>query len=259
MNPSFAYFYDDFVSEKRHEKILNEVEAEIANKNIGGRIARLAMFRNPREMMEDLIEGGAKNIVVVGNDSTLKKVIGSSQGFNPVFGYIPLGKSTEIAELLGIKQGKPSVDILAGRYIERLDIGRVRDGLFIKEVVIKSPNARVSIEGRFNIQPSKDGMMIIRNLSLPDIRALNQNPSTKKLEIEVVPNLERSRREKRIDDFPKTKLTFDHATIMSEKEMDILVDGHMMRGNEFDVELIPNRLRCITGRRLLFREGDRVD
>ncbi len=253
MNPAFAYFYDDFLSNRKFEKELNEIEAEIANKNIGGRIARLAMFRNPREMIEDLMLGGAKNIVVVGDDNTLKKVIWSSQDLDPVFGYIPIGKSTEIARLLGIQPGETAVDILACRFIERLDVGRVGDGLFIKEIIIKHPETRVVIEGRFDIRPTEEGMMIIRNLSLPDVRSHTVVPETEKLEIEVVPRLEQSRHERLEDNVPKTKIRFSHARIVADKDIEINVDGHVMSGREFDVDLIPKRLKCITGRRFILR------
>lgn len=255
MNPAFAYFYDDFVSDKKYEKELNEIEAEIANKNIGGRIARLSMFRNPREMIEDLLLGGAENIIVVGDDDTLKKVVWSSQDLNAVFGYVPIGRSTEIAGLLGIQPGKTAVDILAGRYIEKLDVGRVGDGLFIKEIFIRHPDARVIIENRFDIRPMDQGMMIIRNVSLPDVRA-PESPALSALEIEVLPRLEETRREKRENASVRTRLRFTRARIVAEKEMEIKVDGQGMFGSAFDVELIPKRLQCITGRRFIGRVSE---
>lgn len=252
MNPAFAYFYDEFLNEKKYEKLLNEVEAEIANKNIGGRIARLAMFRNPQEMMEDLMLGGAKNIVVVGDDTTLKKVIASSQNFDPVFGYLPMGKSNDMADLLGIQRGKVAVDILAGRYIEKLDIGKINDGFFLKEILIKDPRSRVAIEGQFEIRPSENGMMVIRNVSLPDIRHGEQE-TIGKLELEVIPEVEGTRREKREAQQPKTKLAFHQARILGDAEITISVDGQTLRGQAFDVTLIPKKLKCITGRRFISR------
>lgn len=250
MNPAFAYFYDAFVSDKKYEKELNDIEAEIANKNIGGRIARLAMFRNPREMMEDLIRGGAKNIVVVGNDDTLKKVIWSSSDLEPVFGYLPVGKPTELAELLGIASGKTAVDILAGRYIETLDVGKINDAYFLREIVITDPKASVAIEGQFSVKPTDDGTMRIRNTSLPDIRKEVEARTTGGLEIEVIPRIDQTSRDAAA---AKTKLRFERARISGEGSVRIEVDGHAITETHFDISVIPKRLKFITGRRFLMR------
>lgn len=254
MNPAFAYFYDDFLSDKKYERELNDIEAEIANKNIGGRIARLGMFRNPREMMEDLVRGGARNIVVVGNDQTLKKVVWSSTDLNPVFGYIPIGKETEMARFLGIQPGKTSVDILAGRYIEELDVGKIEDGYFLMDVIIEDPEASVAIEGRFSVKPSEEGIMIIRNISLPDIGAKRRERKGGTLEIEIVPRVESGKVVKHTTEEAKTALHFTQARIVANKEIEIGVDGQMLTGHGFHVEILPKHLKFITGRRFMLRE-----
>lgn len=246
MNPAFAYFYDDFLLDKKFERELNVLEVEIANKNIGGRIARLGMFRNPKEMMEDLVRGGAKNIVVVGNDETLKKVIWSSTALDAVFGYLPLGKGTELAGMLGIRNDASAVSVLAGRYIEELDVGLVHQSFFLNEIVIRDPEVSVAIEGQFSVKPADDGTMIIRNLSLPESASGGEVSQTGKLEIVILPNAEGGVRE-------KTCLTFERAKIFANKEFVISVDGNDIVGHSIDVEVLPRHLKFITGRRFMNR------
>jgi len=71
MLSSFAYVFDERLADRKYEREASQLEAELSRHSIGGRIARLTLFRKPKETIEDLVRDGAKHIVFVGDDSTL--------------------------------------------------------------------------------------------------------------------------------------------------------------------------------------------
>lgn len=254
MNPSFAYLYDEFLNEKRYDRELNEIEAGLASRNIGGRVARLAMFRNAKELVEDVIHHGAKNVVIVGNDVSLGRFMWHAPGLDAAVGYLPVGKPSRIADVLGIPSGSKSVEVLAARFLEKFDIGRVNDDFFLTEIVVKDPDAELIIGGKFSIKPTDGGSIIVRNLGAQkQTGEPESDPKDGKLEAIIRPRaaLERSKRRKSEIPLPEeqTILTFTEGDILAPHEIEIEVDGNMRRGERFHIGVDAKKLDLITGRR----------
>lgn len=256
MNPAFAYLYDEFVHEPEHRKELDEVEAAMANRSIGGRMIRMGMFRQAKEMVAEVVRSGAQNLVIVGNDATLSKMIFHAPDLGATVGYVPIGEGSRISTMLGISRGQAAVDVLAARLIENLDIGRVAGRFFLTEVSVSNPLASLSIEGRFSVSAPPGGTMIVRNLGLPESSGqASADPKDGQLELVVEqPELPKRGfwRQAESENRSKTHLFFREGLLAGDKVIQVSVDGQLLEGVDFPISIEPGRLRFITGRRRLF-------
>ena len=98
----YCYIYDEFTQDKRFEKELLNIENRLTDLGIAGKIVRMALFRNVQEMVRDEIRRGTMNVIAVGNDETVHKVIDVVSGTDVVLGIIPLGAPNELARMLGV-------------------------------------------------------------------------------------------------------------------------------------------------------------
>src|SRR3989338_3664475 len=136
MNHAFGYVYDDFLSDRRWERDLALLEAELARRGIEGRIARLAMFRNAKEIITELVQNGVKNVVLVGNDHTLQKMMWFLPDMHVTVGCLPLTDPAYIASLLGIPKGLQAVDVLAARLVAVFGVGNLDHRSFLPALVL---------------------------------------------------------------------------------------------------------------------------
>ncbi|GMU25223.1 MAG: hypothetical protein AMXMBFR16_01280 [Candidatus Uhrbacteria bacterium] len=265
MNRLYAYLYDDFLSDRSFEKTLANIETRVSVLGIQGRIARLAIFRSPRELVQGLVREGAETIVVVGNDRTLQKTMWFLPDLPVTVGYIPVSEPCRIADILGIPFGEAACDVLAARRIECLDVGRLNDRYFLTECRIESTRACVDIEGRFRISPQRLGNIIIRNLGTPSSYGTSSaNAADGWLEIIIQP-LAIEAKKHRFPFFsdpepprPETALLLQEGMIFSDDPVDIVIDGQKLNGFSFSFGITPKRLKFITSRnrRLLPRDAD---
>ena len=92
----YSYIYDSFVSQKKYQKLLARVEIRLTDLGISGKIKRLSPLKNLKETIKDEIRGGAKTIVVVGDDSTLGEVINLVAGKNITLALFQLVKTIKL-------------------------------------------------------------------------------------------------------------------------------------------------------------------
>lgn len=246
MNPAFAYVYDEVLSDRRYEREMGVLETELARRGIEGRIARLAMFRNPREMADDLMKVGVKNVVLVGRDEMLKKLMAFVPDFEVTLGYLPVGDASVIAKLLGIPTGIGAVDVLAARLIETLDVGKLNDRYFLTEVVAPSTKASIDIEGKYRVSPTEHGAIAVRNLGSATDGGAAADPQDGRLEV-VIQARVGSRWWKK-GELEETRIWSRYGVIRSTQPIDIFVDGEKLKGTEFNLSIVPKKLRVITGR-----------
>ena len=262
MNRLYAFLYDDFLSSPSFQRIIANVETRCSVLGIQGRVSRLAIFRNAKELVENLVKDGAQTIVVVGNDKTLEKVMWFLPDLPVTIGYIPVSEPCGIGNLLGIPPGEAACDVLAARRMETLDIGRIDSRYFLTEVLIKDTKARVDVDGRFKISASHAGTISVRNLgSVRSMTALksgqqanataNAKDGWLELAIQPIQPGERKRRFAFLEKYAareQTTLHLREGIIESREPVDVFVDGHQLNGFSFKVGVLPNKLRIITGR-----------
>lgn len=254
MNRLYAYLYDDFLSDKTYERALANIETRASVLGIQGRVARLAIFRSAKELVEGLVREGAETIVVVGNDRTLEKTMWFLPDLPVTLGYLPVTGPSSIATMLGIPVGDTACDVLAARRVETLDVGRLDDRYFLTEVTLDATKAMVDIEGQYRVSPDRGGSIAIRNLgNMNKDGVASADARDGMLEVVVQPLDPDAKRGNFL--FPKpaarreeTKVHLKNGAILSDEPVDVVVDGHRMNGFTFRLGITPKKLKFITGR-----------
>lgn len=254
MNPAYAYIYDDFLADKRYQDILDGLETRLASLGLSGRIGRLTLFRNARELVEDFVRNGVKNVVVVGNDHTLDKVMWFLPDLPVTLGYVPLAEPWGIAQLLNIPSGIAACDILGARLIETLDMGKLNDRYFLSEVIFENTTASLFVDQTYRLTLTSGGMMEIRNLGrITGADGSLANAQDGLLEAVITP--QNGRQKSHLWSKPKgnglneTRITLKAGEILSTQPMEGQADRYAISGFRFAVSVEPQKLKVIMGRK----------
>lgn len=240
----YLYVYDEFVQGQRYERELALIETRLTDLGIAGKIARLALFRDAGELIRDEVRRGAMTVVAVGNDQTLRKVIDAVADPAIVIAIIPLGQGNRIAEILGVPNGVAACDVLSARLVEDLDTGSVNGMRFLHAVTAEGVRPSCRCEGNFTLSPVRNSTLEIRNLAHSDDLGA-ANPTDGKLEF-VMRTPRRSWLLKRGDAI--TFIPFVHLQLSSQESMTLTIDGEEIKGQEFDIRVLPKQMRIVTGK-----------
>lgn len=130
----YFYFYDKLTQDKKYEHLLISVETRLIDLGLNGRVEKLSIFKNAREIIRDAVKKGAKTIVAVGDDKTFTTVVNMVAGQNVILGFIPVEPGV-FSKLLGIPVGEAACEVLSKRLYETVDLGCVQDFYFMGAAV----------------------------------------------------------------------------------------------------------------------------
>jgi len=243
----YYYVYDEFIQHPRYERELASIETKLTDLGVSGKIARLALFRDASELIRDEIKRGAKTIIAVGNDLTIRKVIDAASGLGAAIGIIPIGSSDQrIADLLGVPQGAKACELIAARNIEKIDMGMVNGHRFIHSAEIQyTQDLLIDVKGEFSLYPPDKRVVEIRNLAAADSEVMEANPTDGKLELVIRPA-----KQGWISKKPRlvTRLPFTEMRALSAGGTKIQVDGAWFEGSEFRFSVVKGNLHLIAGK-----------
>jgi hypothetical protein len=251
MNQSYAYVYDDFLSDKPFEREVAALETKLSTFDLSGHIGRMSLFRSAKDLVEGMVAKGASTVVVVGNDGSLDKTMWFLPDMNVTVGYIPLVGPSAVAKLLGIPVGVGACDVLAARRIEMLDMGMLDDRYFLTEVSLPATVASLSIEGTYRVSPTDGGSLAIRNLGgRVGSELVAADPRDGRLEAVIIPRAIEQKHLfwKRAVLQPETRILLTHGDITSKTPIEAHVDNHAVSGFQFKVKVVPGKMKLITGR-----------
>jgi diacylglycerol kinase family enzyme len=129
----YFYFYDKLTQEKKYEPLLVKVETRLIDLGLNGRVEKLSIFKNAREIIRDAIKKGAKTIIAVGDDKTFATVVNMVATQNVTLGFIPIEPGV-FSRLLGIPAGEEACDVLSKRLYTTIDLGCIQDFYFVGAV-----------------------------------------------------------------------------------------------------------------------------
>lgn len=253
MLSSIAFLYDEHTSEKKYERLVFEVEARIAQKNLGGHVYRLSAFRDFRETLDEASRSGVKTFVVVGAEKTFLDSIMFCPNHEIVFGFVPVFQSA-LAASLEIPTGPASVDILSARSMERFDLGFVNQTPFFNEVTLPETEAVFSSDDGFRLRPKSRWAMSVRNFGQVRLQGSDfANPGDGNLELIVQTRLEEKRSwwPWQKPEMGETRLFFKQGEIRAEQPIDAFVDGQVFTAQQFRFRIEPQVLRVIVGKQRL--------
>jgi diacylglycerol kinase family enzyme len=129
----YFYFYDKLTQDKKYESLLVQVETRLIDLGLNGRVEKLSIFKNAREIIRDAVKKGAKTIIAVGDDKTFTTVVNMVATHDVTMGFIPIEPGV-FSRLLGIPAGEAACDVLSKRLYQTIDLGCIQDFYFVGSV-----------------------------------------------------------------------------------------------------------------------------
>lgn len=251
----FTYIYDGFVTHQRHERTMSQIETRLTDLGISGRIERLTMFKNIREIVADAERRGCETVVAVGNDETVGKLVEIAGDFDMAFGLIPVGDGPhEIAGMLGVPHGVEACPVLSRRVLKTVDLGRVNGKYFLSSIRIPRTRAKISCNGQYDVIPTEDNEVTICNLAtLAFDEGASKVTSPRDGQFDTVfrPASPKGLFSKLFRNAPESKPTVVPARnlVLTHKQpITVIRDGQRFSSTTFRVEVVPEKLKVITGK-----------
>ncbi|MBI2410638.1 MAG: hypothetical protein HYV32_01930 [Candidatus Kerfeldbacteria bacterium] len=166
----YFYFYDKFIQDQKYQAALNKMETRLIDLGINGRIEKLSIFKNAKELIEDSIKHGAQTIVAVGNDKTFATLVNIIAPFNVALGFIPFDPDSRFAQALGMPIGEEACSVISRRRYTTLDVGKIGTQYFLGSVRVIHNGTHLSMrcDRSYSIQ-STNQMNEVRILNMGDI------------------------------------------------------------------------------------------
>ncbi len=243
----YYYIYDDFVQDKKYEKELLKIENRLADLDVTGKIARLALFKQADELIHDEVKRGVKTVVVVGNDQTIHKVLDAVAETGVVFGMIPLGSNNNVARMLGIPEGVEACDVVAKRLIDKIDMGKLNGRRFITGVAFPKISAEMVLDKSYILTPLAGGRVEIRNLAVGNVASRDQVANPKDGRLEAVVDVAG-----RWGKAGKSVVSIKRIAFETKDPVTVKADGKQVRSNKFKIHLDKKKLKVIVGKDRMF-------
>lgn len=264
----YFYLYDAFLQDKKYSKLLADIEARFIDLSIQGRVSRLNILNDMREMVIDAVKRGAETVVVVGDDRTVGRAINAIVNLNVTLGIIPVGSGHHIfAQHLGIPVGLPACEVLSKRIKESIDAAHVNGNYFVFYLKALSPDIKIiDSEGNYAITPmSANAEIFVCNFKPPEfsIEALPASffiPHDGRLELVVHTKEQKSlmnklffKSGKEVGDYtivPFRKIRLEPAHKNADAKL--VLDGDRIIKPPVTVEVAPQKVVVIVGRERMF-------
>ncbi|MFC1615209.1 diacylglycerol/lipid kinase family protein [Patescibacteria group bacterium] len=250
----YFYIYDSFLSDKKYDKILAKIENRLANLEINGKIIRISKLKSLKDNITEEIEKGAINIIAVGDDETILKVINVIADYNVIFGIIPVGYKINIAKLLGIPYAEEACDVLSSRRITKIDLGKVNNRYFISDVSLRDDNFEILCDGKYTVIPINGNNVKICNLGnqIDESDKEHFNPSDGFLEVIVQEKFSVINRMLKKKQGTKSIFPIKEARITSSKSLPVAIDSQTIFKTPLDINIVPQKLKIIVGNGRIF-------
>jgi len=156
------YIYDSFLSERKYASALAKIETRLTDLGLSGKICRLEIMKNVQNFIKTEIAFGAKTLVAVGDDSTLKTMVSETVRFGIPVGFIPIvGRPNEIGQALGIDPEEIACEIISARRVETVDVGSIGNFSFLTEISFAAKEIELSVDGQYSLELEKGEIKII--------------------------------------------------------------------------------------------------
>lgn len=268
----YYYIYDQFLSHKKYDKILAQIESKITDLGIKNRIIKMSILKSVGELVTDALRKGAQTIVVAGNDRTINQIVNLVAGQDVVLGIIPIHdlnykkiNDNSIANFLGIFDPLEACEIISARKIETINLGEINGYYFISSVQIVDNYLELQCNNKYNISTlSRNNLISVYNFA-PEQNQEKNTPGSKKLFnpqdnfLEVVIQ---SRKKKSLNNIFKPLISSGGETkfesifrvkkinIKSEKKNggSVVVDNFKILKTPIDIKIADKKLRIIVGK-----------
>lgn len=130
----YYYIINPAAGGAKINKIQTKLKARLKDLGIAGEFVKSVGVGDITKLTKMGIEKGYKTIVAVGGDGTIHEVINGMNDKSVALGIIPTGTTNELAQTLGIPDWQSACNILSARKTEVVDLGKIKDRLFVTNV-----------------------------------------------------------------------------------------------------------------------------
>lgn len=287
----YYYIYDSFLENPKYRKILDRIEIRLSDLAIAGEASHVRPLRNLEEIVLEGLIQGKRTIIAVGNDYTFKKIAHTvlNQSETPLseitIGVIPVGQPNFISQGLGVPINEMACEVISGRIIKIIDVGKVNSEYFLTQAVCgfggqnedrnkkghlsylqslryRPQDVILKIDDKFQVRLDLFHLALV-NLSLKREALPLANPCDGILNVFVTAKLSRFSllkklkliESERYSLLPKTSVfRASKIEILSprQKQIDILGDLQKTGHTPATIKILPHKLRVIVGKERTF-------
>ncbi len=250
------YIYDQFLTDKKYEIVINNIEARLTDLGINGKTEKLTILKSFSEAVKNVEKKEATTLIAVGNDNTISKIISLLPNLNITLGIIPIGPDNEIAKILGIPHETAACDVLSARIIEKIDLGKANNYYFISHLKLPSSKELFLDCGGYRVSSLEENSKInICNFEFNQKESHYCNPKDGLLEAVISPEI------KSRNFFGSFKKKYTTSSVFKFKKIKVkcntesllaMADGHTTIKTPIAVEVIPKKLKIIVGKNRMF-------
>lgn len=247
----YYYIYDNYLSEKKYQKLLAKIENRLTDLNISGKIIKLSAFKNLNKNINDEINNGIKNIIVVGNDKTLNQAINLIKDRKVTIGFIPIGPDNNLAKLFGIPEGEEACNIISARIIKEINLGIINEKqYFISYLELPGDEVYINCDDDYFINTNnKNNIVTISNIYWGEYNNLPIQNNSSYLNL-IIKNTEKSWFKSKKDYFSYFKA--DKIRINSDKSIPILlVDEKIILKTPITIQIAKEKIKLIVSKNRL--------
>ncbi|MCW1930329.1 MAG: hypothetical protein KIH62_003355 [Candidatus Kerfeldbacteria bacterium] len=165
----YVYLYDKATKDPHYESMLAAIETRLIEFGMNGKVERLTVYKDLDRVIEQHVKKGARTVVAVGDDATLRGAMQACWNHDVTIGFIPL-KKTVWADRLRLPVGVEAVDVLSKRLTRSLSVGLTKNFPILEECdFTATADAWVRCDDEFTITFTQDSLCRIINESTQDI------------------------------------------------------------------------------------------
>jgi len=261
---TYNYIYHHLLRGDKYFRTLTNIEFKLEKIGLKGKIERLLPFSNPNEIVTKLITKHEQNktIVILGDDSLFLKVchiiISTKIEHNKIntISYIPMFKETNLTKNLGLSYKEQAIEVLAGRIIKFIDVGKISNKYFLNKIQIENKSTVFTINNKYTITPPRNTVYTsinnLRDISLTKKKQHTTNPCDGILNLYFIV--------KRKTFFSRQSLSINSVipcrsikiNSLDDDEIEIKIDSVHKLKSPLTVEILPGILPLIVGKKRNF-------
>jgi len=245
----YYYLFDTVTGDRKYESQINRIEFRLIELGLNGRMDKLTILKNMRELIEGAIKRGAETVVIVGDDEAITKAVSIVAAYDVTLGIIPIGPHQRISQALGIPEGETACDVISKRVVKTIDLGKANDQYFLFSLDIPAHDVTVECDGHYRLSvlgmPKPFSICNFR----PELRSRAGNPQDGVLEAVIDEGSHSGGWFRRGSASVGTVLPLKRARVQCPTEsVPLTLDGHTIVKTPATVEVAPKKLRVIVGR-----------
>jgi diacylglycerol kinase family enzyme len=260
-----------------------ELQGMLAEFKVAGEIGRITALRSMRDLVETANQRGVKTLIACGTDDTFIRMLAELRGKDFALGFIPFDPNSYLAKIFGVESIYTAVKTIAARRIEKIDLGVISPHTYFLSYLefgnvtayaknlsfwsaFKSQKQTlekiaIRIDDSYTIETEALGGLVVNTRPTSSKNATVANPTDSFLDVLLLEKLTRSDiiRYKNViaagllEHIPHTTvIKCRKVEFLEPKNLPIQLGDRMITKVPASVQIIPNRLRIIVGKKRTF-------